>query len=53
MMLRVPLEPELAAVLNVVQFRVEALKGAVGPTPALIGLNAPPVPAGMAKQLVQ
>ena len=51
--MRVPLVPELAAVLNVVQFSCEALNGAVGPIPPLMGLNGVPLPAGMEKQLVQ
>ena len=45
--------PKFAAVLKVAQFKVEALKGAVGPRPPWMGLNAVPVPAGIAKQLVQ
>src|SRR5258706_15297525 len=54
MRLRVPLVPELAAaVLNVAQFSCEALNGAVGPRPPLMGLKAVPLPAGMAKQLGQ
>ena len=53
MMLRVPLVPLFAAVLKVVQFSCEALNGAVGPIPPLIGLKAVPLPAGMEKQLVQ
>src|SRR5260221_7420644 len=53
MMLRVPLVPELAGVLNVVQFSCEALNGAVGPRPPLMGLKAVPLPAGMEKQLAQ
>src|SRR5258705_13547117 len=53
MMLRVPLVPELAAVLNAPQFNCEALNGAVGPRPPLMGLKAVPLPAGMAKQLAQ
>src|SRR5436305_11262391 len=52
-MLRVPLVPELAGVLNVVQFSCEALKGAVGPRPPLMGLKGVPLPLGMEKQLVQ
>ena len=51
--LRVPLLPLLAAVLNAAQLSVEPLKGAVGPTPPLIGLKFAPVPRGIAKQLVQ
>ena len=50
--LRVPLEPQLAGVFKVAQFMVEALNGANGPSPPLMGLNGAPVPAGMAKQLV-
>ena len=50
--MRTPLVPELAATLKLVQFKVDALNGAVGPRPLLIGLNATPVPAGMAKQLL-
>src|SRR5678816_1744447 len=53
MTLRVPLGPLFAATLKVVQFRVEALNGAVGPRPPLIGLKAVPVPCGMEKQLAQ
>src|SRR5258706_4523802 len=53
MMLRVPLVPELAGVLKFVQFSCEALKGAVGPRPPLMGLKAVPLPAGMEKQLAQ
>src|ERR1043166_5976596 len=51
--LRVPFDPLKAAlVLNVGQFSVAALDPPNGPSPPLIGLNALPVPAGMAKQLV-
>src|SRR6267154_671159 len=53
MMLRVPLVPELPATLKFVQFSCEALKGANGPRPPLMGLKAVPLPAGMEKQLVQ
>ena len=53
MMLRVPLVPELAGVLKSVQFSCEALNGAVGPIPPLMGLKAVPLPLGMEKQLVQ
>ncbi len=52
-MLRAPLLPLLAAVLNAAQLSVEPLKGAVGPTPPLIGLKLVPVLRGTAKQLVQ
>src|ERR1700730_7998805 len=51
--LRAPLVPETAGVLNVDQSSCEALNGAVGPMPPLMGLNAVPLPLGMAKQLVQ
>ena len=51
--LRAPLVPEFPATLNDAQFSCEALKGAVGPTPPLMGLKAVPLPAGMAKQLAQ
>src|ERR1700704_2906704 len=51
--LRAPLVPELPATLNDAQFSCEALKGAVGPRPPLMGLKAVPLPFGMAKQLLQ
>src|ERR1700682_4020674 len=51
--LRVPLVPDFPATLNVAQLCWEALKGAVGPRPPLMGLKAVPLPFGMAKQLAQ
>src|SRR5258706_7985954 len=49
----VPLVPELAGEAKLPQFRVEALNGAVGPTPLVPPLKLPPVPCGMAKQFRQ
>jgi hypothetical protein len=49
----VPLLPLFSGVLEVDQFKVDALNGAVGPTPPLIGLNGEPVPRGIAKQFWQ
>src|SRR5690349_12461736 len=50
---RRPFAPALPGTLNVLQFRVEPLKGASGPSPPLSAeLKFAPVPRGMAKQLV-
>src|SRR5260221_8567695 len=49
----VPLVPELAGEAKLPQFRVEALNGAVGPTPLVPPLKLPPVACGMAKQVRQ
>src|SRR5262249_30954634 len=48
-----PLVPAFAAALKVPQFSVEALKGAVGPTPDVPALKLPPVPCGIAQQFAQ